>query len=90
MENIANVENPQKRSNVVLSAKLDRTESQIVIDYTVKNDSPGDIYVLDAQPAFKRDTKESYAATDEFYLCKSGTASAIVLRGILPDRKSVV
>lgn len=84
MENISNVENPQKRSNVILSAKLDRAENQIIIDYTIKNDSPGDIYLLDAQPAFKQDTKESYAAMDVFYLCKNGSGSAIVLRGILP------
>lgn len=84
MENIANDPDPQKRSNVSLSAKLDRTENEIAVEYTVKNDSRGDIYVLDGQPAVKPGTKESFGATDVFYLCKGGNDAAIVLRGILP------
>lgn len=84
MENIANDVDPQKRSKVSLSAKIDRSENEIVVEYTVKNDSRGVIYVLDAQPAVKPGTKESFAATDVYYLCKGGNDSAIVLRGILP------
>ena len=84
MENVTTNGEPQKRSDIGLTAKFDRTESEIVIEYTIKNDSRGDIYVLDAQPALNRESREGYAELKNYFLCKSGPETAVVLRGILP------
>jgi len=84
MENISTGADPQKRSDIDLSAALERKDNELVIEYTVTNRSRGDIYLLDAQPGLKLESREPYANLDAYYLCKNGPESAIVLRGIMP------